>query len=300
MLLNCYYYAPHNHTLLGKHLQADFEHMCELGVDVVSICVQEEQLHNWHSRRLRNVCELAQALGLQVYAVPNRWCGLVAGWLDGYSTWSLLHPHTFHAGDTPPGVSDPNLKEVRDHFERTLRNLLRDYPIDGVVWDEPRSVRPELVPFLDEMSAFARSLRPELTLSMFAESGRVETAPQYAATKHIDYLGADGHVRSGSHRMHRMKNTIFQSHAVFHPLLQAAGKKAVFLLEAQRHRDEDLADYLAVLDSAFNLPMDQLMFYYSAHELSLARERQFNEATWAAVQRVRQRHPRPERIISRA
>jgi hypothetical protein len=283
MLLNCYYYAPHNHTLLGKHLRADLEHMRGLGVDAVSLCVQEEQLFNWHSRRLRNVVELARSLGLQVFAVPNRWCGLVAGWLDGYSTWTVEHAHTFCNGASPPAVSNPAHPEVRAHYEKSLRALLLDYPFDGVVWDEPRSVQPELVQFLDTMSAYAKTLRPGLTVSLFAESGRLETAPHYAATRHIDYLGSDGHVRDESHRMHRMKNTIFQAHEAFHPLLTAAGKKTMYLLEAQRHRDEDLEAYLAAIDRAFALPMDQMMFYYSAHEMSAAFEDRFNEATWAAV-----------------
>lgn len=287
MLLNCYYYAPHNHTLLSKHLRADFEHMQELGVDVVSLCVQEEQLFNWHSRRLRNVVELARALGLKVNAVPNRWCGLVAGWLDGYSTWTVRHPHTYGAWNDPAAVSDPLHPEVRAHFEKTLHTLLLDYPFDGVIWDEPRSSQPELVQFLDDMSAYAKSLRPEVVVSMFAASDRLETAPHYAATRHIDYLGSDGHVRAASHQMHRMKTTIFQAHEAFHSLLTAAGKKTMYLLEAQRHRDEDLEAYLQVVDRAFSLPMDQMMFYYSAHEMSVAHEDQFNRATWAAVTRAK-------------
>lgn len=287
MLLNCYYYAPHNHTLLGKHLRADLEHMRELGVDIVSLCVQEEQLVNWHSRRLRNVVDLAHSLGLQVHAVPNRWCGLVAGWLDGYSTWTIRNPHTYNAWADPAGVSDPLHPEVRVHFEKTLQTMLLNYSFDGVIWDEPRSVQPELAQFLDHMSAYAKSLRPGLVTSMFAASDRMETAPHYAATRHIDYLGSDGHVRANSHQMHRMKATIFQAHEAFHPLLTAAGKKTMYLLEAQRHRDEDLEAYLQVIDQAFALPMDQMMFYYSAHEMSMAHEERFNQATWAAVKRAK-------------
>jgi hypothetical protein len=291
MLLNCYYYAPHNHTLLGRHLRADLEHMRELGVDAVSLCVQEEQLFNWHSRRLRNVVELAQTVGLRVHAVPNRWCGLVAGWLDGYSTWTVEHPHTHCAGSDPVAVSDPLHPEVRAHFEKSLDALLLDYPFDGVIWDEPRSGGPEVVRFLDEMSAYAKSIKPGLVVSMFAASDRLETAPQYAASRHIDYLGSDGHVRESSHQMHRMKTTIFEAHDAFHPLLTAAGKKTMFLLEAQRHRDEDLDAYLQVVDRAFALPMDQMMFYYSAHEMSAAFEDRFNRATWAAVVRAKRGEP---------
>ena len=57
-------------------------------------------------------------------------------------------------------------------------------------------------------------------------------------------------------------------------------------MEAQRHRDADLDDYLQIIDKAFNLPMDHLMFYYSAHELSLENEEAFNNATWDAVKRI--------------
>lgn len=289
MLLNCYYYAPHNHTLLTKHLRADFQHMREIGVDVISLCVQEEQLHNWHWRRLRNVVEIAHEMGLQVHAVPNRWCGLVAGWLDGFSAWTVEHPETADASTTRVGVSDPLHPAVRGHFKDMLRSLLRDYPFDGIVWDEPRSSNPTLVPFLDQMTAFAKELRPDLTVSLFADSSRLETAPHYPQTKHIDYLGSDGHVRAVTHQMHRMKNTIFEAHAIFHPLLTAANKKTIFLLEAQRHRDEDLEAYLAVLEQACALPMDHMMFYYSAHEMSPDREERFNSATWEAVRRAKQR-----------
>jgi hypothetical protein len=51
-------------------------------------------------------------------------------------------------------------------------------------------------------------------------------------------------------------------------LIKKAGKKTMFLLEGQRHRDEDLENYLENLDKALALPMDHLMFYYSAHEMS--------------------------------
>lgn len=293
MLLNCYYYAPHNHTLLTKHLRADFGHMREMGVDVVSLCVQEEQLHNWHWRRLRNVVEIAHEMGLQVHAVPNRWCGLVAGWLDGFSSWTVEHPETADRSTTRVGVSDPKHPAVRAHFTEVLHVLLRNYPFDGIIWDEPRSSNPGLVSFLDEMAAYAKGIRPELTVSLFADSTRPETAPQYALTRHIDYLGSDGHVRATTHQMHRMKTTIFESHGIFHPLLTAANKQTLFLLEAQRHRDEDLDAYLAVLDQACALPMDQMMFYYSAHEMSPDLEDCFNRATWEAVARVKRKSVAP-------
>jgi len=289
MISNCYYYAPHNHCLLTQHLDTDLRRMRELGTDAVSVCVQEAQLVNWHQRRLRTVVDRAHEHGLTVHAVPNRWGGLTAGWLDGFSGWTLNHRHTFLPDGEGEGFSDPSHPEVRAHFEKHLARLLGEWDFDGLIWDEPRPPRPEIVAFLDQMSAFAKGVRGDVVVSLFAEAGDLHLADPLAATKHIDYLGADGHVRSEVHQMHRMKNTIWRTHNAFAEPLVAAGKKTVFLLEAQRHRDEDLGDYLANVDRAFALPMDHLVWYYSAHEMSPAFEAAFNKATWRAAARAKQR-----------
>jgi hypothetical protein len=57
-------------------------------------------------------------------------------------------------------------------------------------------------------------------------------------------------------------------------------------VEGEDQRDEDLEVYLEVLDRAFGLPRDQLMFYYSAHEMFVAREERFTAATGAEVARL--------------
>jgi hypothetical protein len=102
-------------------------------------------------------------------------------------------------------------------------------------------------------------------------------------THNIEYVGSDGHVRSTDHVMHRMKRTIFEAYEQYAPLIRDAGKKTFFLLEAQRHRDEDLPNYCENVGKAFALPMDHLMYYYSAHEMSVANEEAFNDATWQAL-----------------
>jgi hypothetical protein len=267
-----------------RHLDHDLEKMVSLGVDAVSICVQVSQLTNWHQQRLRNVVDRAHAFGLKVHAAPNRWCGLTAGWLDGVSEWTLANADALRPGS---GHCDPRNPKVRRRYEGNLRILLEGFGFDGVVWDEPRPPEADVIGFLDEMSAFVKSVRRDALVSMFAEAGDLHLAETFAGTRHVDYLGSDGHVRSDAHRMHRMKNTIFTAHAAFFPVLAAAGKKTVFLPEAQRHRDEDLDDYLSNVERAFSLPMDQLMFYYSAHEMSPRNEEAFNRATWAAVASLR-------------
>lgn len=93
-----------------------------------------------------------------------------------------------------------------------------------------------------------------------------------------------------------MKTTIWQAYSTFNPVLKAAGKQTFYLLEGQRHRDEDLENYLLNIDKAFELPMDHLMFYYSAHEMSWENEDRFNQATWQAAALARKRNPSPVQL----
>lgn len=311
MLVNCYYYAPHNHEMLFSHIRADLDRMRELGCNAVSVCVQESQLENWHWRRLEDFITLAHRAGLEVHAVPNRWAGLFAGWLDGFGPFTVKNidllvedenRRPLIQGEMACCINKPGTCE---HVEKTLTLMLDRFAFDGVIWDEPHSylchcdycrakaidtpakANEAFAEKIDALSLRAKQLRRDLTVSLFVqphESALFDALLQH--TRHIDYLGSDGHLRSENHRMHRMKDTIFAAHNRYAEKLRRAGRKSLFLIEAQRHRDEDLPDYLRNLDAAFALPMDQMMFYYSAHELSCDLEEQFNLATWDAVKKA--------------
>lgn len=288
-LINCYYYAPHNHTLLSRHIEYDLEEMVSMGANTVSFCVQEDQLKNWHSKRVGNFIELGHKFGLKVHVVPNRWAGLLAGWLDGYSSWSINNQDTWYENEAyqKSAFSNPRHPKVDKHYRQNLKILIEGYGIDGIIWDEPRPFHEkEVIQFLDDMSEYSKSLNNELVISIFAEAGALHQAEWYAETKFIDYAGADGHLRSEDHKMHRMKNTIFTTYDHYYPILKAKNKKTMFLVEGQRHRDEDLDNYLENLEKAFSLPMEHLMYYYSAHEMSLKNEEIFNRETWKMIKKI--------------
>ncbi len=313
MLVNCYYYAPHNHTLLASHMRHDLERIAEMGTDIVSFCVQEGQLSNWHQQRIRNAISLIHEYGMKAHAVPNRWAGLVAGWLDGFGRFTLDNPDTLiqPIGDAPmvfgEMVSCINNPKTRAHIKETLRYLLDRYDFDGLIWDEPHAAAcgcrfcrelcaeepTELwyhecfATFIDEMSGMIKNTNPDAVVSVFVQPFQRMMLETFLDKAHVDYLGSDGHVRDPSHQMHRMKRTIFEAYEEFQPVLEKAGKKSFYLLEAQRHRDEDLENYLENIDRAFALKMDHLMYYYSAHEMSLENEDRFNEETWTRVKALK-------------
>ncbi len=325
MLINAYYYAPHNHTLLSEHLDADLERMAGLGTHAVSLCVQESQFTNWHQQRLRNVVNRIHAHGMQAHAVPNRWAGLTAGWLDGFGAFtvenvdSLVEDESGRLCAQNEMVSCIHKPKVAQHMKTSLSRLFELFDFDGLIWDEPhseacycaycRAINPHptvawrhdrLAAFLDDLSAFAKSLRSGIVVSLFIQPYTRDLLKPLLSTQHIDFLGSDGHIRATDYRMHRMKGTIFDAHRDCYPVLTAAGKKTLFLPEGHRHRDEDLAHYVTMVDRAFALPMDQLLYYYSAHEMSPDNERIFNQATWAAVERVSRAHAgcRPENQVA--
>ena len=278
-LINCYYYNPHNHSLLDRHLDWDMEKIAEIGSDIVSVCVHQVDLLLWPQQRLKNVINSAHKNGLKIHAVPNCWCSIVAGWLPGDCGIPWLQDKT------------PDKQQVRKFYQENLQLMFDNFDFDGVIWDEPRPHKDheKVALFLDEMSAYIKGIAPDTIISLFGASDWLDFAPNLVPTKHIDYLGSDGHVRSNDHLMHRMKPTIFQAHEAFYPILHEAGKKTMFLLEGQRHRDEDLDNYLENLDKALSLPMEHLMFYYSGHEMSPEKAKIMTEETWKKIKRISQK-----------
>jgi len=45
-IINCYYYAPQAHSLLIGHQEKDLKKMVEIGVDIVSFAVRDDELFN--------------------------------------------------------------------------------------------------------------------------------------------------------------------------------------------------------------------------------------------------------------
>jgi len=295
MLLNCYYFGPQYHTLLPKHLDWDLQNMAKMGTDIVSFCMEEpyasdSQLMIHYHTKVRHIIDRIHKHGMEAHAVPSRWGRLVAGWIDGTSLWTLKNANTLvNRGDPEVStdlVCDPCNGRVIEHFRVNLKELVITLGFDGIVWDEPRLPAADVATLLDDLSGYVKSLRSEVTISLFAEAGTLAFAHDLAKTKHIDYLGADGHLRSEDHHMARMKNTIFTTHDYFTPVLKKAGKKTFFLIEGQRHRDENLDNYLENVGRAFSLPMDQLMYYYCAHEMNMENGEVMTEATWKEVCRI--------------
>lgn len=139
-MLSAYCLGFQHFTVVPGHIRQAFEEIADAGFDAVCLSFSEsEMIYSRRSFALQ-VAE-AHRVGLQVHVVPSRLGGRFAGAPYAPSVWVTRHPEEALAnvGDSLPRacLESPAFKEWITGFMTTL---LSDYPVDGVIWDEPKGV----------------------------------------------------------------------------------------------------------------------------------------------------------------
>jgi hypothetical protein len=204
MKLNAYYLRAHMYTLVPRHVREDMEWMAGIGTDIVSLAILEQDL-TAVPRNLDCICREAERAGMQVYAVPSRWAGLTAGAPKVPSQFAAAHPETWlreangrpHVNPFSGPACDVTHSAVGDFFRGQLSVLLKQWPIRGLIWDEPKTLETQgplaLARFYDAMGAHARLVRPDVKLAMFLHSYQgAALAEPCAAIPNLDIFGCDG------------------------------------------------------------------------------------------------------------
>ena len=79
-MLSAYYFMGQDLCIVPQHIRNDMSWLAAHGFDAVCVGVHDEQLTDKQPRGLRLLIDLAHDAGIKVYAIPSRWCGLIAGW----------------------------------------------------------------------------------------------------------------------------------------------------------------------------------------------------------------------------
>ena len=74
MKLNAYYFRAHMYTLVPRQVREDMQWMADIGTDIVSPAILEQDLAAV-PRNLDLISREAERVGMDVYAVPLRDCG---------------------------------------------------------------------------------------------------------------------------------------------------------------------------------------------------------------------------------
>jgi len=295
MFLNAYYFRQHMYTLVPRHVREDMEWMVSVGTDAVSIGVLEQDLFAAEAN-MDIICREAERVGMEVYAVPSRWGGLVAGAPKVPSLFGSTRPETWMLEeDGSPHTSFGPCCSVHhpatyDFFCETLERLLLRWPITGVIWDEPkaltkadhspmaRKAKPHDAPlewhtdsftgFFDRVNLHARSVRPDVRLAMFIY-GHLDGHPLESCARipSLDDFGLDGRPWSLAQdappdpRDEAHKSLIDQAPR-FIEAARRHGKRPMMLIEHHNMVEEcfDLMDRR--LSDVLSLDADHILYYY--------------------------------------
>ncbi len=211
-LLTAYCIGYGNWTVIPHQWDECFGEMRDLGFDAVALTFSESEM-KYARRTFEMQVAAAHRASLEVHVVPSRIGGRLAGAPFMGSVWLNTHP----AVRLPElnGVACVESPEFREWSLEFIGELIRNYEVDGIIWDEPKSAgfvtaHPDAVAALGEnyteedacrsftgligeWNAAARKVRPELVITIFNMPG---TNPLFsrmcAQLPGMDYAGFDG------------------------------------------------------------------------------------------------------------
>lgn len=220
--LSAYYFRAHMYTMVPRHVREDLEFMADLGTDAVTIALLEQDLFA-AVENVQIIANEADKLGMELHVVPSRWGGLLAGAPKVPSIFTAGNPQTWvmkengkHKGSKWTGsISSFHHPDTVSFFENTLTTTLKELPVKGIVWDEPklfttvdyseaamralggstdlRDHQAAFSQFFTHLNALIKKTNPEVTTSLFVYANLPdEVVDVVAGIQDLDYLGCDG------------------------------------------------------------------------------------------------------------
>ncbi|MBN8216362.1 MAG: hypothetical protein J0L75_06945 [Spirochaetes bacterium] len=293
MLVTAYCLSHGHWTVIPHHLEENFKDMADCGFHAVALSFSESEMA--YSRRAFEIqVALARKCGLRVFVIPSRLGGRFAGSPLAPGLWISAHPEAQVPGHV--GFAGPLACVENGGFRAWIREfmgtLLRDYPLDGIIWDEPKyenlvSTHPDtvakygphptpeqmedgFVDFLSDLTAHCLSIRPGLTITLFNQK---TSSPRFtrasAAVPGIRYAGYDGNLCRQSFFHEEPRWAKYRLESVWERTVEecADAKRGTFaLVENMLMPRVAIPEYRANLEAYLKeYHPDHLALYYYAH-----------------------------------
>jgi hypothetical protein len=216
------YFLCHGHwTVIPHQLKDSFLDMRDCGFNTVAMSFSESEMR--YSRRAVELqIRLARAAGLRVLLIPSRLGGRFAGAPWAPSFWLAQNPNSLVPDNPGWPVACLEDSAFRDWIHDFVGTIVRDYEIDGIVWDEPKSIdlvskhpatlmkfggiptveqaQDGFVEFLAELTSHCLSTRPGLQITLFCQKTDPERFTSLAASiPGITFHGYDGNLARQSY-----------------------------------------------------------------------------------------------------
>lgn len=298
-MLGAYYFRVGMFTLVPEQIRVDLDWMRAIGTDAVCLAVNVNDL-DCNRLNLDFLVEAIHGAGMQVFFVPSRIAGITAGAPLTPSLLGYLHPDSWSLDrDGAPymrrvgPVCSFYHPAVADWFVEQVGIMIRDWPVDGIIWDEPKSTYwQDFAPraldqnptgdfrhYMRDFAAFfggvnlrLRTLRPDLTLIHFDEACRNDIVVEESARiAGLDYFGADGRPWVCADPSRARSTKVLPDYGErFLRAARAEGKHTFALLENQRLTVEETAWMERDLPRVLALDIDYLAYYYYRAEAATA------------------------------
>lgn len=294
-LIGAYYFRAGMFTMVPEHVRAQLDDMAAMGTDVVCLAVNDRDLVYNHAN-LAFLVDESHARGMQVYFVPSRIAGITAGAPLTADGLGYVHPHTWtiNQDGTPLVRNGMGVvcsfyhPEVEAHFITVVSQMITDYAIDGIIWDEPKSTNwqdfsdtarannpdadfriymQDMAAFFSRINARLKTLRPDLVICHFDEAcRRDEVAEESARIEHLDYYGTDGVPAapvSDDPACNRRDQKVLPFYGErYLTAAKANGCKTLALVENQRLSAEGVRAFAEAMPAIMQMDIDFMIYYY--------------------------------------
>jgi len=289
--LSAYYFMSTDLCMNRRHVREDMQWLKEHAFDAIHTACHEE--HHHQPLGLQMIIEEAHAAGLKAYAIPSRWCGLVAGWPVLAGHFAATRPDTWmRRKDGNPVFKDfcgplcsVHHPDVQQHMVRCIENMLTTFAFDGITWDELKTLHEtdnhplaiekyghpvkgneQVQATLDIFAACnrrARELKPDLRIISFLYAFlEDDIVKPWASMDGVDDIGPDGHVaREGDPGKHNMK-FLNDEQERFNRIAREYGKRSFALIETQSATVENARNTLRRLPEYLTMAPDHIAVYY--------------------------------------
>ena len=294
-MLNAYYFRAHMYTMVPRQVREDLKWMADIGTNVVSVAILEQDLRA-AVENVEIIVNEANKLGMEVFAVPSRWGGLLAGAPKVPSVFTIQNPQTWLVKENGEFYKDKNVgvhssihyQETVDFFKEAVDKIFELWNIKGIMWDEPKIYdkkdysdaakkvitdpgnRDEhnaaFSEFFSTLNEHIKQKHPGKLTNLFAYANwRKEVIDAMAEIKHLDYFGCDGRpwpVDAGGQVEQSGKNLLGGPGRTFIDTARAYDKKGLLLIENHNMPAENNALMDKYLPGVMELEPEQLIYYY--------------------------------------
>jgi hypothetical protein len=293
-ILNAYYFRAHMYTLVPKHVREDLQWMADIGTDVVTVAVLEQDL----TAAVENVSIIQQEaakLGMKLFVVPSRWGGLLAGAPKVPSHFSVVNPQTWVKKKDGSFYTDPNVgvhssvhyPETVDFFKRSLDKVFSFWDVAGIIWDEPKIydkkdysefAQKKIIDienqalhnqafsnFFSIINKHIKSRYPDKHTSLFIYANQQQEVIESAAgIEQLDYFGCDGRPWSANEKgeLEQPGKVLIGPGERFIEAANKNAKKSLFLIENHNMKAENNTWMDKRLPDIVAMKPDQLIYYY--------------------------------------